>query len=71
MFKRAARRVKKKEREEALGLDEDMKEVLGMHDTDSEESNSDSDSDGGSESNSGSGSDSDGMFYLRSMPAIM
>ena len=43
MFKRVEKRRRKKEEEE-LGLDEDMKEVLGIHDTDSEESNSESDS---------------------------
>ena len=43
MFKRVEKRRKKKEEEEELGLDEDMKQVLGLHDTDSEESNSDSD----------------------------
>jgi hypothetical protein len=50
MFKRVARRIKKKEEEEALGLNEDMKEVLGMHDTDSDESDSDSSSDAASSS---------------------
>jgi hypothetical protein len=43
MFKRVEKRRRKKEEEEKLGLNEDMKEVLGMHDTDSEESDSDSD----------------------------
>ena len=43
MFKRVEKRRRKKEEEEELGLDEDMKEVLGMQDTDSDESNSDSD----------------------------
>ncbi|KIK10009.1 hypothetical protein K443DRAFT_136083 [Laccaria amethystina LaAM-08-1] len=43
MFKRVEKRRRKKEEEEELGLDEDMKEVLGIHDTDSEESNSESD----------------------------
>lgn len=45
MFKRVEKRRRKKEEEEDLGLDEDMKDVLGMQDTDSDESNSDSDSD--------------------------
>jgi hypothetical protein len=45
MFKRVEKRRRKKEEEEELGLDEDMKEVLGMQDTDSDESDSDSDSD--------------------------
>lgn len=52
MYKRVDRRRKKQEEEEALGLDEDMKDVLGMHDTDSDESESssdDDDSDAGSE----------------------
>jgi hypothetical protein len=45
MFKRVEKRRRKQEEEEELGLDEDMKEVLGMNDTDSDESESDSDSD--------------------------
>ncbi len=45
MFKRVEKRRLKKEEEEELGIDEDMKEILGIHDTDSEESASDSDSD--------------------------
>ncbi|KAF8183385.1 hypothetical protein BJ912DRAFT_905969 [Pholiota molesta] len=49
MFKRVEKRRRKKEEEEELGLDEDMKEILGMHDTDSEESASDSDNSDGSD----------------------
>lgn len=45
MFKRVEKRRRKKQEEEELGLDEDMKEVLGIQDTDSEESASESDSD--------------------------
>ena len=45
MFKRVEKRRRKKEEEEKLGLDEEVKEILGMQDTDSEESESDSDSD--------------------------
>lgn len=46
MFKRVEKRRLKKAEEEELGIDEDMKEILGMHDTDSEESASEeSDSD--------------------------
>lgn len=45
MFKRLERRLKRKEREDELGLDEDMKEVLGLNDTDSDESESDVESD--------------------------
>jgi hypothetical protein len=63
MFKRVARRVKKKEEEEALGIDEDMKEVLGMHDTDSEESDSDSGSGSGSGSDSGSEEEEEGKLH--------
>jgi hypothetical protein len=44
MFKRVEKRRRKKEEEEELGLDDDMKEVLGLQDTDSDESDSDSDS---------------------------
>jgi hypothetical protein len=43
MFKRVEKRRRKKVEEEELGLGEDMKEILGMHDTDSDESDSDSD----------------------------
>lgn len=45
MFKRVEKRIRKKEKEEELGLDGDMKEMLGMHDTDSDESESSSDED--------------------------
>ncbi|KAI0359995.1 hypothetical protein OH77DRAFT_888741 [Trametes cingulata] len=47
MFKRVAKRIRKKEREEELGLDGDMKEMLGMNDVDSDSDSSDSDSDDG------------------------
>ncbi|RDB25750.1 hypothetical protein Hypma_006661 [Hypsizygus marmoreus] len=53
MFKRVEKRRLKCQEEEELGLDEDMKEVLGMHDTDSEESDSDSDDSGSGEENVG------------------
>jgi hypothetical protein len=46
MFKRVEKRRRKKEEEEELGLNEDMKQILGMHDTDSEESDSEEDSSG-------------------------
>lgn len=52
MFKRVAKRIRKKEREEELGLDGDMKEMLGMNDIDSDDSDSDSDSSSGSEDGS-------------------
>ena len=42
MFKRVDKRRRKKEEEEELGLDEEVKEILGIQDTDSEESESDS-----------------------------
>ncbi|KIJ66923.1 hypothetical protein HYDPIDRAFT_108891 [Hydnomerulius pinastri MD-312] len=51
MFKRVEKKRKKREEEEELGLDEDMKEVMGLNDTDTDESDSDSDS----ESNANSG----------------
>ncbi|KAG6900604.1 hypothetical protein C0993_007827 [Termitomyces sp. T159_Od127] len=59
MFKRVKRRQRKKEEEEELGLDEDMKQVLGMNDTDSEESASDTDD---SESGSSEGSRYEGVY---------
>lgn len=40
MFKRVAKRQRKLEEEEELGITEEMKEVMGMHDTDSDESDS-------------------------------
>lgn len=55
MFKRITKKQKKQEIDDELGLDEDTKQMFGMHDTDSDESNSsdseeDSDlSDGGSD----------------------
>jgi hypothetical protein len=60
MFKRVEKRRRKKEEEEELGLDEDMKEVLGMQDTDSDESDSDSDSDSDSERGLDIGNEDDG-----------
>lgn len=56
MFKRVARRQKRKEEEEDLGLTEEMKEVMGMQDTDSSESDSNSDDNSDSDSE-GSGED--------------
>jgi hypothetical protein len=53
MFKRVEKRRRKKEEEEELGLDEDMKEVLGLQDTDSDESDTDSDSDSEQTSDAG------------------
>ncbi|KAJ7126751.1 hypothetical protein C8R44DRAFT_830370 [Mycena epipterygia] len=54
MFKRVEKRRRKQEEEEELGLDDDMKEVLGINDTDSEESESDSDeSESNAEDNAG------------------
>lgn len=44
MFKRVEKKRKKLEEEEELGIDEDMKEFMGVNDTDSDESASDSDS---------------------------
>jgi hypothetical protein len=45
MFKRVEKRRRKKDEEDKLGLGDDMKEILGLQDTDSDESESDSDSD--------------------------
>lgn len=44
MFKRVEKRLKRKQREDELGIDDDMKQVLGLNDTDSDESESDTDS---------------------------
>ena len=46
MFKRVQKRLRKREREEELGIDGDMKEVLGLQDTDSDESDSSSEGKG-------------------------
>ncbi|KAJ7649998.1 hypothetical protein FB45DRAFT_6832 [Roridomyces roridus] len=43
MFKRVEKRRRKHEEEEELGLDGEMKDVLGLNDTDSDESESESD----------------------------
>jgi len=59
MFKRLDRRHKRKEAEERLGLDEEEREVFGLHDTDSSESGSDS-SESASASSSSSPTLSDG-----------
>jgi hypothetical protein len=65
MFKRVEKRRRKKEEEEELGLDEEMKDVLGIQNTDSDESESDSDSDsesdGESEGETGGGENVVGM----------
>ncbi|SJL09673.1 uncharacterized protein ARMOST_13054 [Armillaria ostoyae] len=44
MFKRVDRRLKRKAEDEALGIDGELKQVLGIPDTDSDESDSSSDS---------------------------
>ncbi|CAE6420509.1 unnamed protein product [Rhizoctonia solani] len=51
MYKRINKRIKKKEREEALGLDDETKDMLGIPETDSDESDSSDEepSDGGSD----------------------
>lgn len=45
MFKRIEKRLKRREEERKLGIDDDTRDVLGLNDTDSEESESESDSD--------------------------
>jgi hypothetical protein len=53
-----AKRERKREREEELGLDEETKQILGLQDTDSDESlNSDSDSESDDHSDIDSGTD--------------
>lgn len=67
MFKRVAKRIRKQEEEDALGLDAEVKQVLGLNDTDSEESDDDSSDDGslagleGSEDGEGLGQDGEEM----------
>lgn len=58
MFKRIEKKQKKQADDEERGLDEETKQILGMHDTDSDESDSGSDSDSDSD---GSGAELDGM----------
>lgn len=54
------KRERKREKEEELGLDEEMKQILGLQDTDSDESlDSGSDSKSDADSDDGSGSDED------------
>jgi hypothetical protein len=57
MFKRVDRRLKRREIEETLGLDDDERGIFGLHDTDSSESESESNAD---ESVSSSATSSDG-----------
>ncbi|KAG6333023.1 hypothetical protein ID866_6067 [Astraeus odoratus] len=49
MFKRVEKRRRKRKEEEKLGLDEGMKEIMGLNDTDSDETNSESESEVGSQ----------------------
>ena len=57
MFKRVDKRRKRKEEEEELGIDEEMKEAMGLNDTDSDESASSEEEDehSGSDSEAGDG----------------
>ncbi|KAI0090147.1 hypothetical protein BDY19DRAFT_905203 [Irpex rosettiformis] len=59
MFKRVQKRMRKREREEELGLDGDMKDVLGLQDTDSDESDSSSEQEDSSDADSQNGADED------------
>lgn len=59
MFKRVDKRRRKKEEEEKLGLDEEVKSILGIQDTDSEESESESGSDEDEEEASAAGGEMD------------
>jgi hypothetical protein len=56
MFKRIERKLQRKAKEEELGIDEDMKEGLGIYDTDSDELESDSDESASDPGSSGSSS---------------
>lgn len=59
MFKRIEKRIRKKEKEEELGLDADTKETLGIHDTDSDESASSSSSEEERDDEGASGAEED------------
>jgi len=43
MFKRVEKQFKRKKHEDELGIDEEMKDILGLNNTDSDESSSDDD----------------------------
>jgi len=43
MFKRVEKRFKRKQQEDELGIDEEMKDIFGLNNTDSDESSSDDD----------------------------
>ncbi|KAJ2911913.1 hypothetical protein MD484_g8495, partial [Candolleomyces efflorescens] len=53
MFKRVEKRRRRQEEEEELGIDDELKQILGMQDTDSEESDSASESDENSDEEQG------------------
>lgn len=67
MFKRINKRIRKKEKEEAIGLDDELKGILGMNDTDSDESDSSSDSD---RSDSDDGSEDELLSDSRDSPKL-
>ncbi|CUA68534.1 hypothetical protein RSOLAG22IIIB_03572 [Rhizoctonia solani] len=73
MYKRINKRIKKKEEEEALGLDGETKEMLGMPETDSDESDSSDEdpSDGGSEESDGEGKAKSGTTGRRRNPKVI
>ncbi|KAI9000611.1 hypothetical protein BD414DRAFT_472204 [Trametes punicea] len=58
MFKRVEKRIRKKQREEELGLDPDVKEMLGINDIDSDDSDSSS-----SESEDGSDKEKPSLLH--------
>lgn len=60
MFKRVEKRQRKLEEEEELGLTEEMKEVMGMHDTDSDESDSGEEGNSSDQEEGGDGLDASG-----------
>jgi hypothetical protein len=73
MFKRVNKRIKRKEEEEKLGIDEEMKEVMGLQDTDSSESDtadSDSDSDKENDEEERGSSDEDNLREQASDDAL-
>ncbi|KAJ3554834.1 hypothetical protein NM688_g2899 [Phlebia brevispora] len=65
MFKRVEKRRRRQEKEEEMGLDSDMKEMLGLHDTDSDESESSSD-----EKSDASGSEAGGSSPAEEEAAV-
>ncbi|KAI0077042.1 hypothetical protein K474DRAFT_1156125 [Panus rudis PR-1116 ss-1] len=60
MFKRVAKRIRRQQKDEEIGLTGELKEELGLAMTDSDESDSSSDEDGSSDEEEGSAGEEEG-----------